>query len=347
MIKVNILKNWDFPDLLQQTPGNTGRWGEIEFSINAEQPADYVIVLNHPRQDTWAVCPPQHVWAVIQEPPAEFNKLMHRGDPSYARVYTTDEQLTRKRFIHSHPALPWHINRSYDFLKRVDVPQKTGDISWVTSNLANIQGHRDRMVFLEQIRGKLEFDLFGRGFKQVDDKWQAVAPYRYTIAVENYSNPYYWSEKIADCFLGWSMPIYYGCTRITDYFPAEAMLLIDIHRPEEALERIREGVQAERWQRNLEAIRFAREQVLERHQLFPFVAGQIKQERKPLFFRQKAHRVFIPAEPRTPRFFAERIKDLAGLSLDLAKKVYHRTRKLPGAALNLAQRALRKIKSLL
>ena len=30
------------------------------------------------------------------------------------------------------------------------------------------------------------------------------------------------SEKIADCFLAWTMPIYYGCPRIAEYFPAES-----------------------------------------------------------------------------------------------------------------------------
>lgn len=343
MIKVNVLKDWDYPDLFQQTPGGTGGWEDIEFHLNSEQPSDYVIVLNHPLQDSTVVCPPGHVWAIIQEPPSDFYKLMHRGDPSYDRIYTTDVDLKGRRYVKSQPALPWHINRSYNFLKMVEAPPKTSDISWVTSNRTELQGHRERMAFLEAIRGELEFDLFGRGFNHVDDKWQAVAPYRYSFAIENYSNPYYWSEKIADCFLGWTMPIYYGCTRITEYFPAEAMILIDIHRPEEALERIREAVRAKRWKRNLDAIRFAREQVLERHQFFPFVAGQIRKE-KPDPVRE-ARPVFIPAALRTPRFLGERVKDLASLAFDLAKKVYHSIRRLQGISLNLAKRALRKIKS--
>lgn len=346
MIRVNILKNWDSPDLYQQTPDGAGVWGDVEFHHNSEQPSDYVIVLNHPMQDSTVVCPPAHVWAIMQEPPTEHKKRIHRGDRSYARTYTTDPDLKGRKYVQSQPALPWHINRSYDFLKTVDVPHKAGDISWVTSNLTNIQGHRDRMAFLEFIRGRLEFDLFGRGFDHVEDKWQAVAPYQYSIAVENYSNPYYWSEKLADCFLGWSMPIYYGCTRITDYFPPESMVLIDIHDPQEALERIREAVRAGHWQKHLDAIRFAREQVLERYQFFPFIAGQVEKEKSTLF-RKTARPVFIPAEPRTPRYPGERLKDLADRSLDLARTTYYKSRRLAGAPVRLARRALQKIKSLL
>jgi hypothetical protein len=201
------------------------------------------------------------------------------------------------------------------------------------------------MAFLEAIRGELKFDLFGRGFGLVEDKWQAVASYRYSIAVENYSNPYYWSEKIADCFLGWSMPIYYGCTRITDYFPAESMILIDIHRPDDALERIREALQSGRWQKNLDAIRFAREQVLERYQFFPFVAAQIQREERVLF-PKRAPSVFIPAEPRTPRYPGERLEELARRSLDLARITYYKSRRLAGVPIRLARRASKKIKNL-
>jgi hypothetical protein len=346
MTRVNILKNWDYPDLLQQTPGNTGIWEDVEFTVDGTQAADYVIVLNHPMQDSAVTCPPSHVWAIMQEPPTDFHKPLHRCDPGYARIYTTDTDLKGRRYVQSQPALPWHINRSYDFLKTVEAPSKTGEISWVTSNLTNIQGHRDRMAFLEAIRGKLEFDLFGRGFSLVEDKWQAIAPYQYGIAVENYSNPYYWSEKIADCFLGWSMPIYYGCTRITDYFPAESMVLIDIYRPEDALERIRKAVHAGRWQKNLDAIHFAREQVLEHYQFFPFVARQIEKEKRALFGK-KARPVFIPAAPRTPRYPGERLEDLARRSLDLARITYYKSRRLAGAPVRLARKALQKIKSLL
>ena len=330
MIRVNILKNWHSPDLLQQTPGNTGRWKNAEFFLNANQPSDYVVVLNHPQQDVTVICPPRNIWGVIQEPPTEFNKLIHRGDPSYARVFTTDDELKGKKYLHSQPALPWHINRSYDYLKLVDVPRKTGNISWVTSNLTAIQGHRERMAFLGSIRNKLEFDLFGRGFHPVDDKWQAVAPYRYSIAVENYSNPFYWSEKIADCFLAWTMPIYHGCTRITDYFPPEAMVLIDIHHPDEALEHIREAVQSQRWNKNLDAIRFAREQVLEHYQLFPFILERIEQDTPPpsFWFNKKAQPVFIPENPRIPRFFAENVHAVFSSSRELGKRIYQKIKAL-------------------
>ncbi|HEX3036792.1 MAG TPA: glycosyltransferase family 10, partial [Thermodesulfobacteriota bacterium] len=147
---------------------------------------------------------------------------MHRGLPSYHRIYTPDvEDLRGKRYIHRQPALPWLVNKDYDYLIDCGVPTKERCLSWITSNLRWLPVHRARMHFLESISEQIEFDLFGKGFVYIEDKWDGLAPYQYSFAIENYRNPYYWSEKIADCLLAWTMPIYYGCTRIIEYFPSE------------------------------------------------------------------------------------------------------------------------------
>jgi len=74
-----------------------------------------------------------------------------------------------------------------------------------------------------------------------------------------------------DVFLSWSMPIYYGCTNITDYFPREPMILIAINKPEEAIEIINKAVADDLWSKNIEAIREARNLVLNKYQTFPMI----------------------------------------------------------------------------
>ncbi len=149
-ILVRILKDFADLDLFRQTPGSTGRVGEIRFTEESVESSDYVLVLNKPEADATVRCPPDHIWAVMQEPPNEVFGWMHRGDPSYARVYTTDEQLPAgARYIHSQPALAWRVEKDYDFLVRAGVPRKTRPLSWVTSNKATFRGHRARMQFLQ------------------------------------------------------------------------------------------------------------------------------------------------------------------------------------------------------
>jgi hypothetical protein len=208
--------------------------------------------------------------------------------------------LTETRYIHSQPALPWHVNKDYDFLVHCGVPKKHRNISWVTSNKANFQGQRDRLLFLEEIRSKLQFDLYGKGFSYIEDKWEALAPYRYSLVVENFRNPYYWSEKLADCFLSWTFPIYFGCSRITDYFPEEALVQIDIYDPG-AIHTIREVVASDLWHRNQEAIDHARKLVLDKYQLFPFLTREIRDhERNGCGISHRPKSFTIPYQPRSP-----------------------------------------------
>lgn len=273
---VRIIKNWDWPPLARQTPGKSGRWNGIQFTEEAADRSDYVVVLNSPAEAVTVQCPAENIWQIMQEPPVAMYGELHRGIAGARRVYTQDVTLVGAEYVHSHGALPWHVERTYDWLKQCAPPDKPRGLSWITSNLAFHQGHRERLKFLGAIRGKLEFDLKGKGFDPIDDKWDGIAPYRYTLVVENHRGPYYWSEKIADAFLAWTMPIYYGCTNIADFFPAEAFVQIDIHDADVA-ERIREAVASERWVKNRDAIGYARELVLDKHQFFPFVAREIRE----------------------------------------------------------------------
>jgi hypothetical protein len=274
---VRIVKNWEQPNLMRQTPGESGIWDGIQFTEEPVERSDYVIVLNMPVGTIRVDTPPEHIWAIMQEPPNEYYAPMHLGQSSYHRIFTTDPSLTGPRFVQSQPALPWHVNKNYDDLLQSGVPDKEGRLSWITSNLNVHAGHKVRMNFLKKIQGQVQFDLFGRGFREIRDKWDGLAPYQYSIVVENFSNPFYWSEKLADSFLSWTMPIYYGCTRITEYFPAESMICIDVDDPD-VIEKINEVTASQRWQQNLDAIAEARQLVLNRYQFFPFVAEQIRAE---------------------------------------------------------------------
>jgi hypothetical protein len=44
----------------------------------------------------------------------------------------------------------------------------------------------------------------------------------------------YWTEKIADAFLGYAVPIYYGCKNIHTYFSENSYLAIDINNKKSA-----------------------------------------------------------------------------------------------------------------
>jgi len=273
---VRIDKNYTSTNLLRQTPGGRGLWDGIQFTEEPVDRCDYFVICNCLLHDVTLRCPRENIWSLIQEPPEPWTKPWHTVADNIARVYTVHPKFTGDKFVHGQTALPWHIDRDYDFLVSCDVPAKLRPLSCVTSAKRVFAGHHRRMDFIEALQNTFDLDLFGRGLRPLESKWDGLAAYRYSLAIENTSNVYYWTEKISDCFLAWTMPIYYGCTRIADYFPAEAMVCIDVEDPH-AADAIRDAIREKRWERNLDAIAHARELVLQQYQLFPFLAREIRQ----------------------------------------------------------------------
>ncbi|MCC9601229.1 glycosyltransferase family 10 [Stieleria sp. JC731] len=67
-------------------------------------------------------------------------------------------------------------------------------------------------------------DCFGRGIREIRCKAGALAPYRFSIAMENAQSDLYFSEKLIDCLLCETVPIYYGCAGISNIFDPRGML---------------------------------------------------------------------------------------------------------------------------
>lgn len=291
MLKVLIIKNWITPDLFRQTPDGCGVWKDIHFTLDTNKECDYVIVLNYSPKVVKLLVPPKNVWCLMQEPPNEYFKYRHKASKIYHRVFTQDQSLKGERYTHTHGALPWHVDKSFDYLKRCKPFKKTLELSCITSNKRDFQGQRLRMDFLEKLKNRLQANIFGKGINPIKDKWDGLYPYRYSLAIENFKGPDYWSEKLADCFLAWTLPIYYGCTNIYDYFPKESLVRIDINDPN-VFQKTEEIISSNLWEKRREAIFYARELILEKYQLFPFIANKIKEWGK----EKKKTEVIIPNE---------------------------------------------------
>ncbi|TWU05956.1 glycosyltransferase family 10 domain-containing protein [Stieleria varia] len=69
-----------------------------------------------------------------------------------------------------------------------------------------------------------DVDCFGKGIKEVGGKEEAIAPYRFSIAMENAASDFYFSEKLIDCLLVDTIPIYYGCDGIGKLFDQRGLL---------------------------------------------------------------------------------------------------------------------------
>ena len=276
---VRIVSDWDSSGLLRQTPGGAGMWDGICFTTRPVEECDLLVMLNNRKLDpVSARCAPGNVWAVMQEPyiPGLFDWMVEGHEP-YARVFTHRVPSPDPKYVPSQPALPWLIGLSYDDLVSAAVPEKSRGASWIASNLTFLPAHKRRNRLRRYLREQAPdlVDHFGRGVRPVSRKWEALAPYRFSLAIENSVGPHLWTEKVADCFLAWTVPLYDGCTNLEQYFPEDSFLRVDADNPAAVcatLEKLRESNE---WERRLPSLEVARRRVLDEYQIFPWLVRAI------------------------------------------------------------------------
>lgn len=88
-------------------------------------------------------------------------------------------------------------------------------------------GHVLRNQVIDALRHRHDVDCFGRGVQWIDSKLEGLSDYAFSIAIENCNRDFYFTEKIIDCFLTDTVPIYWGCPGIERYFDRRGMLVFD------------------------------------------------------------------------------------------------------------------------
>ena len=110
-----------------------------------------------------------------------------------------------------------------------DVPtEKTKDCSIIASAKRSQVGHNLRHRIIERVRTEgLDVDAMGGGYVPFAEKSDGLAPYRYSVVIENVREPNYFSEKLIDPLLCLTVPIYWGCPNIADYLDTGAMIICE------------------------------------------------------------------------------------------------------------------------
>lgn len=278
--------NWgNLTDALRRcTPGGSCVWDGVAF-VRGESPRpDWHLIFNnidwHRQSVQFRGSPNRTIFAVC-EPPTRIHKPWHVAQGDGTIVLTCDETLSLeqnppRRYITKASLTPsWTVNRSYDFLKTNNVITKPKKLSWVCSNESSLQGHLYRLKFLERLKDRVRFDHFGRGFNPIADKWDALAPYRYSLAFENFQSNYYFTEKLTDCFVSETMPIYFGSKLITEFFPADSLVNLDPEDPD-VFKIIKDVSNSNLWQKNRDAVLEAKRLVLDEYNLFARLAKFMK-----------------------------------------------------------------------
>jgi hypothetical protein len=122
-------------------------------------------------------------------------------------------------------------------------------VSFITSDKNFAVGHKVRMKIIELLKGK--FDLYGRGFNEISNKMIGLENYMFSIVIENEFMKNWFTEKIVDCFMTKTVPIYKGCPNLGDFYEEKGIIKFETI---EELDQILTSLNHDKYQSMLESI---------------------------------------------------------------------------------------------
>ena len=106
--------------------------------------------------------------------------------------------------------------------------KKSKLVSMVYSDKKWLTGHKLRHIIADGLLPKINFDkvdLFGTGSpRPIELKSEGTNEYMFQLAIENMKRPNYFADKIYDCFVTGTIPIYWGAPNIGDFFDMRGII---------------------------------------------------------------------------------------------------------------------------
>ncbi|MGE9984171.1 glycosyltransferase family 10 domain-containing protein [Desulfovibrio sp. SGI.169] len=146
-------------------------------------------------------------------------------------------------------------------IENLPVPRKSKKLSVICSDKTATEAQRRRIRFVRRLKELLgdELDVFGRGFRPVADKAEAIAPYKYHLVLENNYLDNFWTEKLSDAWIGWALPLYLGAPNLAAVCEAtggaaDGFLALDPEDEAGNMERIARCLRDNLWEERREAL---------------------------------------------------------------------------------------------
>lgn len=108
----------------------------------------------------------------------------------------------------------------------IGIHPKTKNISLVSSDKLMCPLHAYRYRLAHRLKNSGLVDVYGTATGQWVDVCETVEPYRFSIVVENDIAPFWFTEKILNCFAAGTIPIYVGATQIGEFFNADGIICV-------------------------------------------------------------------------------------------------------------------------
>lgn len=115
--------------------------------------------------------------------------------------------------------------------ERYEKKEKNISIVCYSKTITDMQKVRHRIADI--VKKDKSVDCYGDYFgNYIENKSQSLDDYRFSVVVENDITPFYFTEKILDCFASMTIPIYIGATKIGNFYNEDGVIKVGINEIE-------------------------------------------------------------------------------------------------------------------
>lgn len=202
-------------------PANGARESEnIVWNFNVPDKTDDIVVYTETSFDKIHSEIPNRIAWLIESPeitPLYYNWIEHNYN-KFKYVLTHNKKLIDLGYNFKFAPL----GGSWLWNDEIKIYKKTKSISIIASGKSDTSGHKLRHQIISRYNNIL--DIYGRVYNPIDRKIEGLKDYRFSVCIENAREDYYFTEKIMDCFLSGTVPIYWGCPSIGNFFDKRGIL---------------------------------------------------------------------------------------------------------------------------
>lgn len=161
--------------------------------------------------------------AVLPESP-EYDRRAYMyifdNHAKFDHIFTCDKELLNldpEKFHYLPITDCWISGREKAQVEKNPKIRKTKNISAIFSDKQFLSGHRIRQLIYQKYQNTPEVDFYGTiTGKRLKHKCEALLQYRFSLAVENCIKDFYFTEKVLDCLMCKTIPLYWGATEFIE-----------------------------------------------------------------------------------------------------------------------------------
>jgi hypothetical protein len=252
--EIYIYDNNFYPDL-GASKGHLPKhfsWKNIndDFEINVKK--DDIIVytdnylynaLHDCTKIAWLIEPPvfkPHIYEFIKENYSKFDYVL-----------THNKELVEldDRILYYPHGMCWIKEEDFKIYSKINL------VSIIASGKDFLIGHKLRNMFIENYNkgsSNYNIDIYGWKYKPLQYKLDGLKNYYFSIAIENSQVDNYFTEKLIDCFVTGTVPIYWGSPSLDEFFDTNGIITFNTL---EELDNILENLTEDDYNSRLDSIK--------------------------------------------------------------------------------------------